>query len=92
MRRSAKNLIYHELVGLEVLVESHTSSSLVNVRGIVVGETKNLLEVLSGGRVLKIPKVGGLFIFKLDDRTNVIVHGDAIVGRPEDRMKRIVGG
>ncbi|MEM0086635.1 MAG: ribonuclease P protein subunit [Zestosphaera sp.] len=92
MKRTAKNLIYHELVGLEVSVKSHISSSLVNVRGLVVGETKNMLEVLSGGRVIKIPKVGGLFTFKLDDGTNVIVYGDAIVGRPEDRMKRIVGG
>lgn len=92
MRRTAKNLVYHELVGLEVLVKSHTSPSLINVKGLVVGETKNILEVLSGGRVLKIPKIGGLFAFKLNDGTNVIVYGDAIVGRPEERMKRIAGG
>lgn len=92
MKRTARNLIYHELVGLEVFVKSHTSSSLVNTRGLVVGESRNILEVLSGGRVIKIPKIGGLFTFKLDDGTNVMVHGDAIVGRPEERMKRIAGG
>ncbi len=92
MRRTPKNLVFHEFVGLEVFVSSHTSSSLVGVRGLVVGESKNILEVLSGGRVVKIPKISGLFTFKLDDGTSVTVCGDAIVGRPEDRMKRIAGG
>ncbi|MEO3992894.1 MAG: ribonuclease P protein component 1 [Desulfurococcaceae archaeon TW002] len=92
MRRTPKNLVFHELVGLEVFVSSHTSSSLVGVKGLVVSESKNMLEVLSSGKVIKIPKVGGLFTFKLDDGTNVTVYGDAIVGRPEDRMKKIAGG
>ncbi len=92
MRRTARNLRYHELVGLEVSVKSHTDASMISVSGLVIGETKNMLEVLSGGRVLKVPKIGGLFAFKLDDGTNVIVRGDDIVGRPEDRLKRVAGG
>ncbi|MEM2021937.1 MAG: ribonuclease P protein subunit [Zestosphaera sp.] len=92
MKRSARNLKYHELAGLEVRVISHTDSSLTNVLGCVVGETRNVLKVLKDGRIIHVPKAGGVFTFKLENGTNVLVDGDALVGRPEDRMKRLVGG
>lgn len=92
MRRTPRNLKYHELVGLVATVVNHTDESLINVSGQVVGETKNMLKVLRGGRLIQVPKVGGVFTFKLEDGTNVLVDGDALVGRPEDRMRRLVGG
>lgn len=92
MRRTPRNLKYHELAGLVVTVINHTDESLVNVSGRVVGETKNMLKVLKDGRLIHVPKTGGVFTFKLEDGTNVLVDGDALVGRPEDRMRRLVGG
>ncbi|MEM0037696.1 MAG: ribonuclease P protein subunit [Zestosphaera sp.] len=92
MRRTPRNLRYHELVGLIVTVVTHTDESLINVSGRVVGETKNMLKLLKDGKLMHVPKNGGVFTFKLEDGTNVLVDGDALVGRPEDRMRRLVGG
>ena len=93
MRRRRFNLIFHELIGLEVHVKSHTDSSLTGLKGKVVDETKNMLIVESrNGKVEKIPKFGGIFVFKLSDTVSVEVRGDLIVGRPEERLKRYGGG
>ncbi len=93
MKRSKRNLIYHELIGLHVIVKDHTDATLVGVEGLVVDETQNMLEIerLDNGRRLKIPKVGGTYLFKLENGSFVLVNGDKLLGRPEDRMKRIVG-
>ncbi len=93
MRRTRSNLIYHELVGLRVRVKFHTDTSLINVEGRIVDETKNMLVVASNdGREKKIPKFGGVFVFKLSDTVSVEVRGDSIVGKPEERLKRYGGG
>ena len=89
MRRTKSNLIYHELIGLKVHVKSHTDKSLVGIKGRVVDETKNMLVIVTDeGREKWIPKFGGIFVFKLSDTVSVEVRGDAIVGRPEERLKK----
>ncbi|RLG77995.1 MAG: ribonuclease P protein subunit [Thermoprotei archaeon] len=93
MRRTKSNLIYHELIGLRVHVKFHTDKSLINVKGRVVDETRNMLVVMTDeGREKKVPKFGGVFVFKLSDTVSVEVRGDSIVGRPEERLKRYGGG
>ncbi|PUA33414.1 MAG: hypothetical protein B7O98_03045 [Zestosphaera tikiterensis] len=94
LKRSRRNLIYHELIGLQVIVKDHTDPSLMGVKGLVVDETQNMLEIerLDDGRRLKVPKAGGAYLFKLENNSFVLVNGDKLLGRPEDRLKRVVGG
>jgi len=93
MRRTKSNLIYHELIGLRVHVKFHTDKSLTNIKGKVVDETKNMFVILTDeGREKRVPKFGGVFVFKLSDTVSVEVRGDLIVGRPEERLKKYGGG
>lgn len=89
--RNSKNLIYHELIGLDVIIADHVDRSLVGRRGKVVDEYMNVLIVDDGIKKIKVPKLGGRFIFKLP-KEDVVVRGELIIGRPEDRIKRYRGG
>lgn len=88
MRRSAKNLRCHELIGLEVEVLDHSDRGLVGLAGRVVWETKNMLVIESSGREVWVPKGFGKFSFKLPGRgAPVVVDGWEIARAPEDRVK-----
>ena len=93
MKRTRKNLRYHELIGLEVMVRKHLDPGLQGLEGNVVYETKKTLHIRGrDGRVRVVPKMGGVFLFKLKDREVVELRGDLIMGRPEERMKKYRGG
>jgi len=92
LRRSKKNIVYHELIGLEIAVKDHTSKSFLGIKGKVIDETMNTLVIMDNkGNRKVVPKVGGVFLFKLGDHHTVEVKGDRIMGRPEDRLKRYGG-
>jgi len=78
----AKNLAYHELIGLAVRVAKSSSTERVGIKGRVVDETKNTL-VLDNGKVL--PKTECVFEFDINE--NVLLDGKTIMKRPEDRVK-----
>jgi len=91
MKYSKRNLIYHELIGLRVIIKDHTDPTLKGISGKVVDETKNTLRIATDdGREVTVLKHGGRFIFKLPKTLDVEVLGDMIIGRPEDRLKRIM--
>jgi len=82
------SILRHELLGLPVTVAQSTDPGLIEASGLVVDETKNMLHILSGGRVRKIPKSNARFAFTLNNGTLVEVDGEKLVGRPEDRVRR----
>lgn len=82
------SILRHELLGLPVTVTESTDPGLIDASGLVVDETKNMLHILSGGRVRKIPKSNARFAFTLNNGTLVEVDGEKLVGRPEDRVRR----
>lgn len=82
-----KNLIRHELIGLEVEVSSSTDPTLEGCRGRVIDETRNMLIIESGKRRKKVAKAICRFRFRLDMAV-VEVDGRRIVGRPQDRVKK----
>jgi len=82
------SILRHELLGLPVTVTGSTDPGLIDASGLVVDETKNMLHILSGGRVRKIPKSNARFAFTLNNGTLVEVDGEKLVGRPEDRVRR----
>jgi len=90
MKYTRKNIYFHELIGLKVEVIDHSDPTLRGVKGLVVDETKNTLKILTphGGEKV-VPKHGGKFLFKLPKTVSVEVLGDLIIGRPEDRLKRV---
>ena len=91
MRSSSKkenaDVARHELIGLEVTVESpHPGWN--GLSGRVVDETKHtlLVETPAGSEVV-VPKPGQTFLFRVGDE-RFVVPGSDIAFRPEDRTKK----
>ncbi len=87
-----RNILRHELIGLEVEVVDDSNPYNIGVSGRVVDETRNTLLIDDGVRERRIAKGYATFRFKLPDGTLVEVEGSKLVGRPEDRVKRRVRG
>jgi len=83
-----KNLVRHELIGLEVKVKESTNKSHIGLTGKVVGETYSTLKIETKRGEKVIPKDIAIFIFELPNGTKVQVDGKILVGRPEDRIKK----
>ncbi len=84
----ASNILFHELIGLEVKVIYSPNVYEMGIEGRVLLETRNCLIIGREGRRLIVAKGARLFLFKVDDGSPVMVLGDRLVGRPEERVKR----
>lgn len=82
-----KNLLRHEIIGLEVRVVKSSQPSYIGIKGKVVDETKNTLTIHHMQRDKTIAKKTATFHFKLPSGLTVEVEGKNLVKRPEDRVK-----
>ena len=91
MKHNPRNLPYHELIGLKVKVVLHTNPSLINMEGTVVWETMKTLIIrdFKNNKEIIIMKENGIFEFELPNGKKVIIEGSRILGRPEDRVKKL---
>jgi len=87
--RKPSDILYHELIGLRVEVESSPDPDQVGLSGVVVDETSGLLVVETSLGPRMVPKSHRVFLFTLPSGRRVRVVGDRLVGRPEERVKRI---
>jgi ribonuclease P protein subunit POP4 len=83
-----KNLVRHELIGLEVEIRKSTNKSQIGIKGRVVDETYNMLVIETENGEKKVEKKSCVFVFKLPNGKKVEVEGWVLVGRPEDRIKK----
>jgi ribonuclease P protein subunit POP4 len=86
IRPVRKDLVKHELIGLDVEVVDATDPSQRGMCGRVVDETQNTLLLEVGEREVRIPKGGTTFRFAVADGATVL--GDRLRYRPEDRVKK----
>ncbi len=86
---SARDLIFHELIGLKIEVVYSPNICELGIRGKVVDETRNLLIVRSNSSLRRIEKRYRVFKFVLPCGKRAYVCGSSIVGRPEERVKRV---
>jgi len=84
---SIRNIIRHELIGLPVEIVESKNKFQAGIKGTVVDETKNLLIIETKRGIKKIQKKGAKFIFTIPDGRKVIVNGEKIALRPEERIK-----
>jgi ribonuclease P protein subunit POP4 len=81
------NLLKHELIGLHVKVSDSSDPKLVGMKGTIVDETKNMLHVHDGKRLMMFSKKVSTFQLRLPDGQTVLVDGRHIVAQPQDRLK-----
>ncbi|MFQ6074895.1 MAG: ribonuclease P protein component 1 [Candidatus Bathyarchaeia archaeon] len=85
-----RNLLRHELIGLQAIVTRSTHPGYVGIGGKVIDETKGTLTILDGDERKCVPKETVHLKFLLPDEAIVEVDGRDIVGRPVDRVKKRV--
>ena len=87
MTITPKNLIRHELVGLEVEVVNAKSVNQVGIKGNIVEETRNTLVVNTANGEKTVLKNNVTLRFTLENQM-VDVDGERLVGKPEERIKK----
>ena len=87
-----RNLVNHELIGLNLVVVASRNRSSVGIEGRVIDETRNTLVISKDGSRKIIPKAVSCLRFTLSDGSRVDVDGVQLVGKPENRLKKRVGG
>ena len=83
---SPNNILQHELIGLEVEVLADSNQSNANIKGKVIDESMNML-VIKAAKPKTVAKKNAVFKFQINGQA-VNVEGKALVGRPEDRVKK----
>jgi RNase P/RNase MRP subunit p29 len=84
---SAKHLGRHELIGLRVSVSRTSNPTVIEYEGLVIDETMNTFTISDSMKNRVIPKTSRSFAFEVDGQ-RIILEGDAIRFRPEDRTKK----
>lgn len=84
---SPRNILRHELIGLEAGVVRSRNRSHCAVEGFIVDESMKTLVIEQDGESKRVPKRDATFIIKLPSGL-VEVEGAALYGRPEDRVKK----
>lgn len=86
-----KNIYFHELIGLKVKILQYSDPALVGIEGTVVDETlKTLVVEKNDRRRIRVFKANGVFEFTLPNNEKLIIKGVDIIGRPWDRLKKVL--
>lgn len=86
---TSKNLLYSTFIGLEAEIVNSSQRRLIGLKGTIVDETKNMIEIESGGKATKIPKNSSTFRITTEDGARVDVRGSDISFRPHERPKKV---
>ena len=72
-----------EFIGAKIKIIDATNRSLVGLEGSVLDETKNSFKIKNNNQEEKtVLKKGALFMID-----NIIIKGDEVIKRPEERIK-----
>jgi len=85
--RTSNNILRHELIGLEMEVVEAKNKDLIGLKGKVVDETQFTIVIATKKGEKKVLKMGTQLKTKIADE-EIIIMGDSLVGRPEDRIKK----
>lgn len=78
------NIIKGELIGLDVEVIKAKNKTMEGMKGKITDETRNMI-ILDGKRIIK-----DHVVLNIKKGANIYeVNGKLLVGRPEDRLKKI---
>jgi ribonuclease P protein subunit POP4 len=81
-------IVQQELIGLNAKVVRSSHPGYVGIEGKVLNETRNTIVILHEDKKKIIIKNTSVFNFTMPDGTVVEIDGKAIIGRPEDRIKK----
>jgi ribonuclease P protein subunit POP4 len=83
-------IVQQELVGLDAKIVRSSNPDCVGLEGKVIDESRNTFLILHKNKKRIIIKDTSVFDFTLPGGTIVELDGEAIIGRPEVRVKKRV--
>ncbi|MEM0379798.1 MAG: ribonuclease P protein subunit [Desulfurococcaceae archaeon] len=90
MKHSVKNIFFHELIGLDIELIDYPDTKLVGLKGRIIDETRKTIVVETNGRIVRVFKENSILKITIPSGETVLVRGFELMGRPEDRLKKIV--
>jgi len=88
MKVTPKNLVRHELVGMNAHIVESKDPSLLCRRGTIVDESKETIRLDTGDGEIMTPKSVCVFGLRLPGGELVHIDGCLLRGRPEERLKK----
>ena len=83
-----RNVLRHELIGLEARVTNSSDPGLIGTYGTIVDETRDMLVIEQAGKPKIVPKANSIFILTLPNGEEINVDGAKLVTRPEERVRK----
>jgi len=90
---SPSNLIFHEIIGLNVQIQDSSNKYNIGIDGRVVDETQNTVVIETDKGEKRIQKKGTKFVFQIHYNSipkKVQVEGNLLHSQPENRIKNIM--
>jgi ribonuclease P protein subunit POP4 len=84
------DIIRAEFIGAKGTISNSRHAQYVGISGQVIDETKNTFTINHQGKMKNIVKATSVFQFQLSDKSTVEIDGKLLVGKPEDRLKKVV--
>lgn len=88
MRIQPVDIARSELIGLEAEVTDAKNRSLIGLKGLIVDETKSTISIETKDGIKRVIKSQVMLTIMFEGRAFQI-DGKILVGRPEDRLKKI---
>jgi ribonuclease P protein subunit POP4 len=83
---SSRNVLRHELIGLDVLVSGASNPGQNGLSGRIIDETRNLLVIETPKGIKRVAKLHSVFRVSLPGRELVEIDGSVLVLAPEKRI------
>lgn len=83
---SSRNILRHELIGLDVLVSGASNPGQTGLSGRIIDETRNLLVIETPQGIKRVAKMHSIFRVSLPGRELVEIDGSVLVLAPEKRI------
>jgi len=84
----APNILQHEFIGLNVRVIKSSNPGYMGIAGRVIDETRNTLVIQHKNKRKIVAKNVAVFRFTMPSGTVIEIDGKAVIGRPENRIKK----
>jgi len=86
MEINVKDIVKHELIGLNTNVVESKNKANIGISGKIIDETKNTIVIESKGRKKSLFKSNIIIDVHLDNKI-VRIDGKLLLGRPKERVK-----
>ena len=88
MSLKPENLSRHELIGLDLKVESSSNPCQMGLSGQVIDETRNTFLLETKSKVVRLAKKDTILVFTLPGGQHVRISGLVLISQPENRITK----